>query len=191
MAETAIRREPLDDAPSLTVRRRIAVEPAGPSIRFVLRGSEQAAADLGAAFGVALPTAINSAAGGDGKAALRLGPDEWLLLAPEEGEGGADALAARLGAGTGEPHSLVDVSHRNVGLVVSGALATDVLSTGVMLDLDPAAFPVGMATRTLFAKAEIVLWRQEETRFHVEVWRSFSAYLHGLLGEAVREYVKP
>ena len=45
------------------------------------------------------------------------------------------------------------------GSTVTGALAADILSTGVMLDLDPAAFPVGMATRTLFVKAEIVLWR--------------------------------
>jgi sarcosine oxidase subunit gamma len=60
----------------------------------------------------------------------------------------------------------------------------------VMLDLDAAAFPVGMATRTLFAKTEIVLWRRESMRFHIEVWRSFAGYLHGLLGEAVREHVK-
>ena len=59
-----------------------------------------------------------------------------------------------------------------------------------MLDLDPAAFPVGMATRTLFTKAEIVLWRQGADTFHVEVWRSFAPYLHGLLAEAAREYVK-
>lgn len=191
MAETALRREPLDGAPSPGVRRRVAVEPAGPSIRFVLRGSGQAAADVGSAFGLVLPTVINTAAAAEGRAALRLGPDEWLLVAPDDGIGGADALAALLGSASAEPHALVDVSHRNAGLVVSGPLATDVLSTGVMLDLDLAAFPVGMATRTLFAKAEIVLWRQEQTRFHVEVWRSFSAYLNGLLGEAVREYVKP
>ena len=48
-----------------------------------------------------------------------------------------------------------------------------------------------MATRTLFVKAEIVLWRSEAERFHVEVWRSFAPYLKGLLAEATREYVKP
>ena len=82
------------------------------------------------------------------------------------------------------------MSHRNVGLTVTGALAADILSTGVMLDLDPAAFPVGMATRTLFVKAEIVLWRKGPQAFHIEVWRSFAPYLHGLMGEAAREFIK-
>ena len=40
-----------------------------------------------------------------------------------------------------------------------------------------------MCTRTVFAKAEIVLWRRAEQRFHLEVARSFAAYVHELLGE--------
>jgi sarcosine oxidase subunit gamma len=42
-----------------------------------------------------------------------------------------------------------------------------------------------MAARTMFLKTEIVLWRQAETRFHVEVWRSFAPYLVGHLAEAL------
>ena len=56
------------------------------------------------------------------------------------------------------------------------------------LDLDQAAFPVGMCTRTLFGKAEIVLWRKADDAFRVEVWRSFAPYVLGCLGEACREY---
>jgi sarcosine oxidase subunit gamma len=59
-----------------------------------------------------------------------------------------------------------------------------------MLDLHPAAFPIGMATRTLFIKAEIVLWRREADLYHIEVWRSFAGYLSGLLNEAALEYLK-
>ena len=43
-----------------------------------------------------------------------------------------------------------------------------------------------MATRTIFDKAEIVLWRRGEFAFHVEVWRSFAAYLVAALTEAAR-----
>ncbi|MGQ3028233.1 MAG: sarcosine oxidase subunit gamma family protein, partial [Ferrovibrionaceae bacterium] len=50
------------------------------------------------------------------------------------------------------------------------------------------AFPVGVCTRTLFAKAEIVLWRTDAQRFRVEVWRSFAGYLWGLLDEIRREH---
>ena len=119
-----------------------------------------------------------------GRAALWLGPDEWLMIAD-----GADP--APLGETLesvldGTAHSLVDVSHRQIGLIASGPAAARVLNAGCPLDLDLAAFPLGMATRTLYDKAEIVLWRRAETRFHVEVWRSFAPHVAASLGEAAK-----
>ena len=84
------------------------------------------------------------------------------------------------------PHSLVDVSHRQVGLDVRGAIAARALSAGCPLDLRISAFPIGMATRTMFDKAEIVLWRREDSAFQVEVWRSFAPYLVAALTEAAK-----
>jgi sarcosine oxidase, subunit gamma len=80
------------------------------------------------------------------------------------------------------------VSHRNAGFLVSGPHAAGVLNAGCALPLDLAAFPVGKCTRTLFGKAEIVLWRREETAFRIEVWRSFAAYVADLVAEAAREH---
>jgi sarcosine oxidase subunit gamma len=54
--------------------------------------------------------------------------------------------------------------------------------------LDPAAFPVGMCTRTVFAKAEIVLWRTSVDIFRLEVWRSFTDYVARYLAQVAREY---
>jgi sarcosine oxidase, subunit gamma len=65
----------------------------------------------------------------------------------------------------------------------------NVLNSGCPLDLDESAFPVGMATRTILAKAEVILWRRGPTAFHVECWRSFGPYVHYFLGEAAREYL--
>ena len=87
----------------------------------------------------------------------------------------------------GTAHSLVDVSHRQIGLVASGPAAARVLNAGCPLDLDLGAFPVGMCTRTVFAKTEIVLWRTGADVFHVEVWRSFASYLTEFLAEVARE----
>lgn len=181
MAEAATRREPLDGVAPITARSRLTIEGLGPASRFSLRGPEAAALAVGRAFGLDLPAAINTAATDTVRAALKLGPDEWLLIAPE-----GTALAPEVAPA----HSLVDVSHRNTALQVSGALAAEVLNSGVMLDLSAKAFPVGMATRTLFAKAEIVLWRTGADTFRIEVWRSFAPYLHGLLAEAAREHGK-
>jgi len=157
-----------------------------PASRHILRGRPAAIEAAGTAFGTALPQQACRAAVAGARAALWLGPDEWLLLAPEA-EG--PALAAALEqAMEPHPHALVDISHRQVGLEVAGAEAAAALNAGCPLDLDPAAFPVGMCTRTVLAKAEIVLWRKTPVTFHVEVWRSFAGYVWAFLTEASREF---
>jgi sarcosine oxidase subunit gamma len=85
-------------------------------------------------------------------------------------------------------HSLVDVSHRQVALEISGPHAATILAGACPLDLDAREFPVHMCTRTVLAKAEIVLWRTAQDTFHLEVWRSFQNYVQALLGEIGREF---
>ena len=83
----------------------------------------------------------------------------------------------------GIPHALVDISHRQFSLEVTGPHAATILSGACPLDLDVSEFPVGMCTRTVLAKADIVLWRKREDVFHLEVWRSFASYVSGILAE--------
>lgn len=157
---------------------------APPAARFILRGSEAVRVACGMVFGADLPSQLGMAGEGEGRTALWLGPDEWLLTA-----GGVDAAAfvdLLESVLEGTAHSLVDISHRQIGLVVSGAAAARVLNAGCPLDLGLKACPAGFATRTLFDKVEIVLWRRAEATFHVEVWRSFAPYLVASLAEAAR-----
>jgi len=178
MAETLNRRPP-----SVTVRSWLAPEPA--AARFSLRGGADAVAAASVAFGVALPTTACRAASTGSRSALWLGPDEHLLIAPEADHATvASALASGL---AGVANSLVDVSHRQVAFSVHGPHAAWLLNSGCPLDLDLSAFPVGMCTRTLFTKAEILLWRTGPESFRIEVWRSFAEYVVGLLDEAARE----
>jgi sarcosine oxidase subunit gamma len=157
-----------------------------PATRLSIRGGERAVGIIGVAAGLAFPQEPCRAATAGPMAALWLGPDEWLLIA--EAEVGillVPAIADALGA---EPASVVDISERQVAIEVRGPEAADILNAFNALDLDPAAFPVGMCTRTLFGKAEIVLWRTAAHAFRVEVWRSFAPYVLGCLDEARREY---
>jgi sarcosine oxidase subunit gamma len=157
-----------------------------PSARFLLRADTGAISAACAALGIELAEAPCRASRGGSRAALWLGPDEYLLLGSEaESETLAGTLEEAL---QGEPHSLVDVSHRQTALELSTARAADVLSSGCPLDLDINAFPVGMCTRTVFAKAEIVLWRTAADVFHLEVWRSFTDYVAHFINEVAREY---
>jgi sarcosine oxidase, subunit gamma len=179
-ARAAVRQRPHITACAL-------VSPLGPAVRYVLRGGPHVMTAAGNALGLAISqtacrAATNAAVNG-GPAALWLGPDEQLLLGAEGND-----IAAALGPALRElPHSLVDVSHRQTALQVSGPGAAVLLNAGCPLDLDPSAFPVGMCTRTVLAKAEIVLWRTAEDIFHIEVWRSFAAYVSRFLAEAARE----
>ncbi len=146
--------------------------------RYIFRGGEKACLKANLAFGLELPRVACHATVSGERAALWLGPDEWLLLG-----NGFNMQPIEI------PHSLVDVSHRQVGIELKGDHAADILNIGCPLDLDVNIFTVGMCTRTVFGKAEIILWRRDVHRFHIEVWRSFSNYVSGLLAVAQKEHV--
>jgi sarcosine oxidase subunit gamma len=112
-----------------------------------------------------------------------MGPDEYLLLDLSPAEPSAVTAETLERALQDIPHALVDISQRQLAWQISGPDATLLLNGGCPLDLDIQEFPVGMCTRTVFAKADIVLWRTGEQTFHVEVWRSFADYWVGVLDE--------
>ena len=84
--------------------------------------------------------------------------------------------------------SVVDVSHRSRTLEITGTRAAWCLNAFCALDLDLRAFPVGMCTRTLLGKAEVVLWRIAPEVFHLDVGRSFVPYVWACLEEARLEF---
>jgi len=186
-AFTLAARGPLDGriAPTL---EGFSLSPAPDGARFVLRAAPDIARRAASAFGAAPSSEPMRVAEVGPRAALWLGPDEWLLLASGEN---ADALTTPLEAAlSGAVHSLVDVSHRQIGVEIGGARAARALNAGCPLDLSEREFPVGMATRTMLGKCEIVLWRRGAGRFHVEVWRSFADYAWDFLIEAARRAPK-
>ncbi|MGN6454121.1 MAG: sarcosine oxidase subunit gamma [Steroidobacteraceae bacterium] len=160
------------------------LKPLPPAARFVLRGGEPVRAAAEPTAGVGFSAQPCRAVTQGERATLWLGPDEWLLTAPEaEGPALAGSLEKAL---AGIPHSLVDVSHRQSGCELRGPQAAILLSAGCPLDLDESAFPIGMCTRTVLAKAEVVLWRSAAQTFRLEVARSFVAYVSQFIAEAAR-----
>jgi sarcosine oxidase, subunit gamma len=160
------------------------VRVASSATRYILRGGAPVQAAAGQALGLRVPQEPCRAERSGERAALWLGPDEWLLLAPADaGTALGSAIAAAL---EGLPHSLVDVSHRQIGLEIEGAAGVTLLAAGCPLDLHPDTFPVGMCTRTVLGKSEITLWRVAPEAFRLEVWRSFAAYVCAFLVESAR-----
>ncbi|WP_430511919.1 sarcosine oxidase subunit gamma [Pannonibacter phragmitetus] len=163
----------------------LTVSRCAPLARLSFRGRAPAQEAIASVLGTALPQKPLTAAVSGSKAALWLGPDEWLMLAPETD---LDAFqAAAESAVSGLAASVTDISHRQDAVLVTGSKAVWLLNTGVFLDFSLAAFPVGMVTRTLFHKAEVVLWRISEDCFVLESWRSFLPYVLEHMEDAALE----
>jgi heterotetrameric sarcosine oxidase gamma subunit len=135
-----------------------------PEARYVVHGDA-------ASLGMVLPDACRVIVESD-RTVMWLGPDEFMLLAPSCTISGA-----------------VDVSHRDTAIEVSGACAAWVINAFCALDLHLPAFPVGMCTRTVFGKAQILLWRTSADAFRIDVARSFAPYLWACLEEASHEFL--
>ncbi len=167
----------------LTATLRLA--PLPPMAKLDLRAREAMVERFGEALGLPLPTVpLTSAAAGE-LTLLWLGPDRWLCL------GGAvhDGLEAVAAGGFG---AVTDVGQHWVGLELAGPAARDVLAAGCRLDLHPALLPVGFASVTLLAKAEVILHRRADTAggpvFWLFVRRSFADYLRRWLTTVGREF---
>ena len=167
----------MGDPPSSPLLRQLP-----PASRLVLRGGPQVLAATADALKLPHDESPCRAVRNGDRAALWLGPDERLLISPADEHPEIEGLLQ--GALAGMPHSLVAISHAQVAFELSGAHAALALNIGCPLDLDAAAFPVDMCTRTVFAKAQIVLWRQGPETFRVETGRSFAPYVTKILALA-------
>jgi sarcosine oxidase, subunit gamma len=165
MSDLLLRTEPVstDDftAPGVTIRL------AAPMARYSLRARQAQA--LETVLKVKLPKKIGATEGG----IACLGPDEWLLRA---------AAGTVIPDGAGLSMAITDISERALCLIVEGPRAAQILMSGCPLDLE--TFAVGRATRTIYETVEIILIRDAEDRFHVEVWRSFAPWLWTALTKA-------
>lgn len=193
MSESVLTYSPASDGLALPSRAGFfAVEELDGQARFVFRGDEVAASLVASEIGLPLERPLNRASSVGDRASLRVGPDEWLLLM--RASEAPDFLTATAAIGRRNPCSIVDVSHRNVGLAFTGAGVAMELATGCPQALDLDRFPVDRCSRTVFDKAEVIVWRRAEDLFHMEVWRSFVPYVLALLQfetTSVNEVVHP
>jgi sarcosine oxidase subunit gamma len=149
-----------------------------PTTRIALRLADPDSAGLG------LPTRIGARIAEGTRTALCLGPDEWLLEAPETDAAALTSALADLAMR--QPLSAVDVSDREITLALEGPTVLDLLATNCPREL--VRMPLGSGARTVFDSVQIVLTREAEDRFHLTVWRSFAPHVRALLDLAVREF---
>ncbi|MFS8056781.1 sarcosine oxidase subunit gamma family protein [Rhizobium sp. BR 317] len=159
---------------------RVSVLPERGRLSLRARGDLKA---LNTAFGLPLPDIIGRRAKNAEAEAVRLGPDEWIILScPEQM---AKLIAACAAIYEHHPHSLVDISGREVTLLIEGPMAAELLTLGCPRDIE--TIPVGESRRTVFDGATVVLWRDAEDRFRMDIWNSFAPHLGHLLETGCKE----
>ena len=120
------------------------------------------------------PIEPNSAWEVGSRAALWLGPDEWLVLGPPHA--GSEIVAELDGALDGLHHSVVDVSANRVAVEIGGPDRFELLASGCPIDLHARSWRTGMCAQTLFAKAPVILHERADTT-GLLVRPSFADYL--------------
>ena len=143
------------------------------------------------AIGVGLPATPNRWDGDDGRGAIWLGPDEWLIVAPD-GEAASLEEAIRA-ARPGDPWlSVVDLSQSYTALLLAGPRMRELLAKGCPLDLHPRAFGAGNCAQSTLAKARVLL-RAVDGGAAIEAWfrNSFTEYAVRWLIDASAEFREP
>jgi sarcosine oxidase subunit gamma len=122
----------------------------------------------------ALPIEPNTSWEAAARAALWLGPDEWLILGPSGA--GPEIVRELEAAFDGLHRSIMDVSANRVALEVSGPRVKEILSKGCALDLHERSWRPGMCAQTMLAGAQVILNERSDTT-GILVRPSFADYL--------------
>ena len=162
-----------------------------------------AAEAVAAAAGVPLPGGHGQVSGSPGSTAVVwIGPDEFLLVGPQDGAPSPDPgtaaglstdpvvpeLVAALG---GEPGAVVDLSANRTTLELDGPSARAVLEKGCHVDLHPRAFGPGNAVSTTLGPVPVLLWQTAEQTYRILPRASFADYTARWLLDAMTEFAAP
>jgi sarcosine oxidase, subunit gamma len=143
--------------------------------RFNLRVRATEKKSLESALGFSLPVRIGEATRSKKHQALCLGPDEWQVDSNAKDAAVLQASLAKAAA----PHSLVDITDREVTWRLSGPRAAELLSAGIARDL--ARIKPRNGARTVFDGVQAVLFRETEHDWILSVWRSFAPHARHLI----------
>ena len=155
-----------------------------------LRGRAEDAHFAGAVSGVmgdGLPIVPNTLTELNGNTMYWLGPNEWLLVTPDESLRRIEHDLRR--ALSMQHFALTDVSGGQTALHLHGRRVRDVLAKGCPIDFHPRVFGIGQCAQSHLGKAPVLIGQiEEQPYFELIVRRSFAEYVWAWLEVAAEEY---
>jgi sarcosine oxidase subunit gamma len=137
--------------------------------------------------GIPLPLQPNRVAVMRAVRTLWLGPDEWLITAPD---GAVPELLSWITRAVADRRaSVTDLSAGRVVIEIAGPRARALLEKGCGLDLHPRAFTPGCCAQTLFARLPVILDQTSPAPgYRLFVRRSAARWLCDWLIDAAEEF---
>ncbi len=111
------------------------------------------------------------------------GPQEWLVVAPEEA---VEAVSLALGALSGA--SVVEQGGGRVVFSLSGPQSRALLAKLAAIDLHPSVFAIGQSANAMLGHAGGNIARLGKDHYEIVVMRSFAASVFGELRLLGREF---
>jgi sarcosine oxidase subunit gamma len=125
---------------------------------------------LSAQLGTGLPAKVGDAAAASGRTIMRVGPEHFWIVGPEQ-----DDLAAKLSQsvapGVG---SILPLSHSRTRIFIEGPAASEVLAKGIPLDFDAGVFKIGQFALTGLHHTPVLVHRVATDRYEIYAMRSFA-----------------
>lgn len=142
---------------------------------------------VGGVMGDALPIVANTLTELNGVTMYWLGPDEWLIVTPDESRRRIEQDLRR--ALASQHFALTDVSGGQTALHLHGTHVRDVLAKGCPIDFHPRVFGIGQCAQSHLGKAPVLIGQiEEQPYFELIVRRSFAEYVWTWLEAAAEEY---
>ena len=142
---------------------------------------------VGGVMGDGLPIVPNTLTELDGISMYWLGPDEWLIVTPDDRR---VAILRQLREVLAKLHvAITDVSGGQTALHLQGRHVRDVLAKGCPIDFPPRVFGIGQCAQSHLGKAPILIGQiEEQPHYELIVRRSFADYLWTWLETSAEEY---